>query len=322
MNMEKFLACDWGTTTFRLRLIDEATCSVIAERRSQQGISDTYNRWKQTNTGPESRPGFYLPVINEAISQFEKDLAVSLDHIPVVISGMASANIGMVELPYANIPFSMDGSGLVVHSLATVTDFNHPVFIISGARDKNDVMRGEETQLIGASQMTLPEKQLSIFPGTHSKHVTVEDRQAVAVKTYMTGEFFELLSKKSILSHSIEEGEGLEVSSNNLSFEKGVTSGLSSGFLHNAFLVRINDLFKTATKQENYYYLSGLLIGTELNQLANNDFSFVTLVSNETMFDLYSPALQISGVNNIQFCNADEAIIKGQRTILQRLRSS
>jgi 2-dehydro-3-deoxygalactonokinase len=77
----------------------------------------------------------------------------------------------MIELPYAMLPFSMDGSGLVVHTLSAVTDFEHPVFIISGARDENDVMRGEETQLIGASQAVSQQEQLFIFPGTHSKHV-------------------------------------------------------------------------------------------------------------------------------------------------------
>jgi 2-keto-3-deoxy-galactonokinase len=60
------------------------------------------------------------------------------------------------------------------------------------------------------------------------------------------------------------------------------------------------------------------LIGTELSRLTNSDFP-ITLVSNEAMFDLYSLALQISGINNIQFCNADEAIIKGQFDILRKL---
>jgi hypothetical protein len=45
--MEKFLACDWGTTTFRLRLVDANTCTVIAEEKNQKGISDTYSLWKQ-----------------------------------------------------------------------------------------------------------------------------------------------------------------------------------------------------------------------------------------------------------------------------------
>jgi 2-dehydro-3-deoxygalactonokinase len=67
----------------------------------------------------------------------------------------------------------------------------------------------------------------------------------------MTGEFFELLSKKSVLWHIlIEEGQGLTISSNKLFFEKGVKDSLSSDLLHHAFLVRTNDLFKTATSRK------------------------------------------------------------------------
>jgi 2-dehydro-3-deoxygalactonokinase len=316
--MEKFFACDWGTSTFRLRLVDASTCAVLLEEKNQKGISDTYTLWQQTNTSAETKPAFYVSVIDEAIKTIEKRMGVSLNHIPVIISGMASASIGMIELPYVSLPFSIDGSGLGMYTLPAVTGFQHPVSIIPGARDENDVMRGEETQLIGASQQSSSGEQLFIFPGTHSKHVSVKNGQAVAIKTYMTGEFFELLSKKSILSHSIEEGQGIEIISNKPFFTKGVTDGLQSDLLHNAFLVRTNDLFKTANKQENYYYLSGLLIGTELKWLTNTGSLPITLVSNEYMHDLYLPALAIAGLANIQFCNADEAIIKGQSIILHQ----
>lgn len=317
--MEKFLACDWGTSSFRLTLVDAATCTVLAEEKNQEGISATFNLWKQSNTNVDTRLAFYLTVISEAVRKLEKKMAVSLDHTPVVISGMASASIGMIELPYARMPFSLDGTGLVVHTLPAVADFQHPVFMISGARDENDVMRGEETQLIGAAQVSSGEDQLYIFPGTHSKHITVKNEKVVAVKTYMTGEFFALLSRKSVLAHSIEEGQGLTISSNKLSFEKGVKDSSSPDLLHNAFLIRTNDLFKIATKQENYYYLSGLLIGTELSGLVNSDLRVITLVCNREMFDLYSVAFEIAGITNIQFCNADEAVMKGQSIILHQL---
>ena len=51
----------------------------------------------------------------------------------------------------------------------------------------------------------LDEEQVFIFPGTHSKHVTVKNGNVIDIKTYMTGEFFELLSVKSILSATIEK---------------------------------------------------------------------------------------------------------------------
>ncbi|MES2328649.1 MAG: 2-dehydro-3-deoxygalactonokinase [Bacteroidota bacterium] len=314
--MKRFLSCDWGTTTFRLRLIDAVDCAVIAEERNRQGIADTYAAWKQTNSAIETRPAFYLSIIDNAINKIETKLNTSLVEIPLVISGMASANIGMIELPYAMLPFSIDGSGLVVHNLPATKDFAHNSFIISGARDTEDVMRGEETQLVGVAAIASQEKQLFIFPGTHSKHIIVKNKQAISVKTYMSGEFFELLSKKSVLALSIEQGDDSEAPLNKQAFEKGVKDSLLSDLLHHSFLVRTNDLFHSCTKQENYYYLSGLLIGTELNKLTDTDFDHITVVANEALSNSYSLVFAILNIKNTSFVNVDEAIVKGQQIIL------
>ncbi|MDB5210048.1 MAG: hypothetical protein JWQ30_875 [Sediminibacterium sp.] len=314
--MKRFLSCDWGTTTFRLRLVDAVDCTVIAEEKNQQGIADTHAAWKQRNTGIETRPAFYLSIIDDAIKKIESRLNISLVDIPLVISGMASANIGMIELLYATLPFSIDGSGLVVHNLPATKDFPHNSFIISGARDKEDVMRGEETQLIGIAAIISRDKQLFIFPGTHSKHITVENKRAIAVKTYMTGEFFKLLSKKSVLALSIEEGNDLEEPLHKQAFEKGVKDSLLSDLLHHSFLVRTNDLFHSCAKQENYYYLSGLLIGAELNKLIGADFEHITVVANKTLSRSYHLALTTLDIKNVSFANVDEAIVKGQQIIL------
>jgi 2-dehydro-3-deoxygalactonokinase len=63
------------------------------------------------------------------------------------------------------------------------------------------------------------------------------------------------------LSVSLEEGSGLQSEKNLQSFQKGVNDRLGSNLLHMSFMVRTNHLFGKLSKQENYYYLSGLLIG-------------------------------------------------------------
>src|SRR5450432_1404958 len=124
---------------------------------------------------------------------------------------MASSTLGMVELPYKELPFLADGSDLRVETIYANGLFHHDVLLISGARTGDDVMRGEETQLVGcalgAGYATQAGEQVFIFPGTHSKHVVVREGRVIAFKTYMTGEFFELLSKKSILAGDVEAGE-------------------------------------------------------------------------------------------------------------------
>lgn len=324
--MEKFFSCDWGTTAFRLRLVEVAGLKIIAEESNQHGIAETYQGWKQSEKNEEIRLAFYLDIINQHLKAIEQKLNTSFKDVPVVVSGMASSTIGMIELPYKQLPVSTDGSDLKVHIIQATNSFPHKVAIISGVRTDEDVMRGEETKLIGcASAISCPEDTVYIFPGTHSKHIEVKNNKAVAFKTYMTGEFFELLSKKSILSVSLEQGEGLQKADNKLSFQKGVTDSFDSNLLHNCFHVRTNDLFSKLTKQENYYYLSGLLIGTELNDLMHNSFKNFIVVGDTTLTPYYTTALDTlssPGKNIlIKTYSADEAIIRGQHKVYSNIKS-
>jgi 2-dehydro-3-deoxygalactonokinase len=233
---------------------------------------------------------------------------------------MASSTIGMIHLPYKELPFLADGSDLEIKVIDADDEFYYDTIIISGAKTNEDVVRGEETQLAGCFHES-GEEQIFVFPGTHSKHIVVKQGKATDIKTYMTGELFELLSKKSILSGSIEEGKGLQQQKNVLSFEKGVIDSAESNLLHNCFRVRTNDLFGKFSKSENYYYLSGLLIGTELRELRDKDVVNIILVSDECLAPFYKKAFTKLNKQNpiLKIENADQAVIKGQLRIYSRL---
>jgi 2-dehydro-3-deoxygalactonokinase len=318
--MEKFFSCDWGVSSFRLRIVETHSLTIIAEEKSDYGVAKSFELWKQSRKTEEVRLAFYLDIIDRHIKILEKKSGTSLDKIPLIISGMASSTIGMIHLPYKEFPFLADGGDLEIKLIETNNNFPHQTAIISGVKSNEDVMRGEETQLAGCFDNG-KEEEVFIFPGTHSKHVLVKNGKAVDVNTYMTGEFFELLSKKSILSVSIEKGEGLLQKKNIQSFEKGVIDSLESNLLHNCFRVRTNDLFGKFTRSENYYYLSGLLVGTEIKELMDNDYVNVTLVSNEMLTPFYETAF--NGLNKkksvLKIQNADEALVHGQFKIFKRL---
>lgn len=311
--MEKFLSCDWGTTAFRLRLIEAESLNITAAQSTKQGISGTYEQWKQSNTNEEGRLSFYLKIIHKHIAAIEKEIGVSLDEVPLIVAGMASSTVGMVDVPYKEIPFSTDGSDLKVHTIEATNDFKHTILVMSGVRTDDDVMRGEETKLVGCvPDVSSNESHIYIFPGTHPKHVEVKGGKAIAFKTFITGELFDLLSKKSILAVSVEEGKDIDDANNLNYFEKGVIESKDSNLLHNCFLVRTNQVFNKLSKQENYYYLSGLLIGTQLRDLTNTAISGLTVVGNETLTPYYVAALRIIGLPDAGILSADEALIRGQ----------
>lgn len=312
--MPEFISCDWGTSVLRLRVADTETMKVFAEVISPDGISATFELWKQSGKKENERLLFYQSILSQQIKKLEEQLHLSLQDLPLIISGMASSNIGMLEIPYKEVPFSSGGHDLTIETIEAKQDFKHNILIISGAKTATDVMRGEETQLAGCLDNNTESDQLFIFPGTHSKHVFVKNGKAEDFKTYMTGEFFELLSKKSILSNVVEKSMGLMQDNTLTSFEKGVEDALHSNILNTSFLVRTNYLFKKLPKAENYYYLSGLLIGTELKELRGSNIC-VTVVSDEPMSTLYISALRKIGISNVQHQSANKAIIGGHAKI-------
>jgi 2-dehydro-3-deoxygalactonokinase len=308
--MQKFISCDWGTSVLRLKVIDADKISVLAEVESDQGISGTFDLWKQSGNKEEKRLSFYQSILAEQIRKLEGQLNTSLLHTPILISGMASSNIGMIELPYKEAPFSMDGHDLFVKWIEEKDDFRHKMLVVSGVKTADDAVRGEEAQLIGCLDKDDKKEGLFIFPGTHSKHILVKNGEAVSIKTYMTGEFFDLLSKKSILSNNVEETNDVLNNDNIKSFEQGIAHSVQSNILHGSFVVRTNHLFGKLSRQENFCYLSGLLIGTELNGLADTGIP-VTIVGNELLIKLYGMALQKLGVSHIRYQDAGKAVIKG-----------
>lgn len=320
--MNKFLSCDWGTSSFRLRLVNTTKMFVEAEEKNNQGIFSCYTAWKQQeNNNEEARLYFFLNILLEQIRLLELRTNQSLSGFPVIISGMASSNIGMMPLPYAPVPFAIDGTGLVCRQLKRNHHFEHDTLLISGIRSDNDVIRGEETQLIGCAgeNEDNPEEKVFIFPGTHSKHIIIKNYQAVDFKTYMTGEFFALLSEKSILSSTVEKPDGLQTDAGIHCFLKGVSDSSESNLLHNCFKVRTNNLFNKLTNQENYNYLSGLIIGTELRELLYYDPIQIYLCAGSDVQAYYNAALTElelgHKVHNFSPQWVEEAVVRGQLTI-------
>jgi 2-dehydro-3-deoxygalactonokinase len=224
--MEKFISCDWGSSALRLRVVDATTESVLTESSTAEGIITVNNLWKQERKNETERVAFYQKFLTEQIKLIEKQLNTSLQNCCVIISGMASSNIGMKELPYKKVPFTANENDLIVHQIDSSKNFSHEIILISGVRTDEDVMRGEETQLVGCLKAGDKQDGFFIFPGTHSKHVELEEGMVKDVKTYMTGEFFDLLSKNSILSNTVEENADLSNADNLKSFEAGVVDGL------------------------------------------------------------------------------------------------
>jgi 2-dehydro-3-deoxygalactonokinase len=143
------------------------------------------------------------------------------------------------------------------------------VGIIPGVRDalSVDVMRGEETQVIGALALRpgLAGHVRLLLPGTHSKWIEVRDGRIVRLATMMTGELYAILREHSILGAGVPATVGADLNAE--AFDAGVRAARDSaaaGALTKLFSARALMLDGRLALDAVPDYLSGLLIGEEL----------------------------------------------------------
>jgi len=325
--MEKYLLlCDWGTSSFRLGLYSVAEEKTIDAIQSADGIAGIYRSWQngQQDNNEISKEHLFREALLKQVAVLSNKSTIDLSGTPIVISGMASSSIGIVNIPYADTPFDLDGGHVKSREFPAQANFPHAIFLISGVRGEQDVIRGEETQLIGIwsllAETGRPSEGIFIFPGTHSKHIYVKDEKLMHFSTFMTGELYQLLARHSILKDSVQTDNDLEQSSGNLqSFKKGVQQSLKTGLLNTLFTVRTNQLLNQCNKTENAFYLSGLLIGSELQELRKAALQPLFLCSGKNLFGLYKIAMEELGLAGrtdfIPPATVELAAMQGQKII-------
>jgi 2-dehydro-3-deoxygalactonokinase len=208
----------------------------------------------------------------------------------VVVCGMAGSRQGWVEAPYLPCPA---GAGDIAAALVPVPFDGAEVRLIPGLTDADEagipeVMRGEETQVLGA--LGHLGEALACLPGSHSKWACVAQGRITAFRTYLTGEAFAAIKGGTILGRMMRDGaESLP------GFDRGVLRSADSGhLLHHLFGVRTLGLFHRLGDDESASYLSGLLIGHEI-RAALPARGTVHLIGAEPLCRLYARAIAACG---------------------------
>lgn len=273
-----FAAVDWGTSSFRLWLLSGAG-EVLGTRRGNFGMS---------NLAPDAFEG----VLEENLAALDTPL-----DLPVVICGMAGAAQGWKPAPYLTVPTRTDE---ILGNAITVPHARRDIRILPGlaqrAAGKEDVIRGEETILLGAS-LDAAMSGLVCMPGTHSKWVRVDGKTILSFATAMTGEIFDLLAHKSTLKHFIDpaQNNGQDLPE----FEHAVKQALGdpSLFLSSLFSVRAASLLAGAdTAVNGAARLSGLLVGLEIAGFKHEVGEGLILVSSGPLSQVYARAFDIAEV--------------------------
>jgi 2-dehydro-3-deoxygalactonokinase len=297
-------AVDWGTSSFRLWLLDAAG-TVLAERRSGDGM---------LTAGAEG----FGPIL-------EKHLAAAgaAADLPAIVCGMAGARQGWIEAPYVTLPAGLDS---ILAGAVPVPGQSRDIRILPGlaqrSTDAPDVMRGEETQLAGILPLFASGRHLICMPGTHSKWVEAGDGVIASFRTWLTGELFSVLSKQSILRHSLGENAPPALPDNAV-FRAACADALTQGgdVGPSLFRIRAATLLNDLKPDEAAATLSGLLIGAEIasaRRIFDAATDKVILVASGPLGSLYTAALKLAGCAVLQ-ADADEAVRAGLFEAARRL---
>jgi len=283
MSKAELIGLDWGSTSLRAMLID-ARGQVLSERRSARGAS--------TLAGGPAGPAAFAAALDELIADWAPLV------LPMLACGMVGSQHGWREVPYADCP--ADAQALAAGALA-VPWRGHALRLLPGLRCESaagmpDLMRGEETQLLGALTLApeLGARSCVVMPGTHSKWARVVDGRLLCFATHLTGELYALLRQHSVLARLMPTGDFSDPSA----FGAGVRAARErgeEGLSHQLFAVRTLGLGGRLAGSALPDYLSGLLIGHELRAgLAARDADApLVLVGEPALCQRYASALAL-----------------------------
>ena len=250
MSEAAFIAGDWGTSRLRLYLCD--TSGHVLARGEGEGASV-----------PDCSVRFAA-----AVAAWDRAHGV----LPAVLSGMVGSTIGWREVPYLKCPAK---PGAIAAAALHLEQDGRAVAILPGLSCKGktgapDVMRGEETQILGALRLhpnLARGRHVFCLPGTHTKWVVANDGAVIQFQTALSGELFELLRRHSVLARDSANLQESVVDAQSAAFTLGLDfarQNRKSDLLHLLFSTRSRMVTGEMAKSDAASYLSGLVLGKDI----------------------------------------------------------
>lgn len=309
----QLIALDWGTSSLRAYRLGAAG-RVLELRSLPWGVMKLPEVVLPENSDVDVNASFEF-----AFEEACGDWIRAAPHAPVIAAGMVGSRQGWREAPYLSLPIAVDRIGSALS--AVHTRGGQIIHIVPGLIENSalpNVMRGEETQVIGALSMLdfgkTPSEILIGLPGSHSKwvQVRIQHREVQShiehFHTFMTGEVYAALCEHTIL------GRGMQTSDVNgddhAAFDRGVlvaqTPAGRAGVLSTIFSTRTLGLTGVLDGAGQREYLSGLLIGHEVAALQavlaeqRHRPARVILVGDAALCVRYTRALRAYGLDQIE----------------------
>jgi len=296
------LFIDWGTTNFRAYKYNLLSNKLISKIENNNGILSVKNKSE------------YIKILKQTLQKLNLPNKTS-----ILMAGMIGSKKGLFEVSYVNTPTSLKNLASKI-LYKKFSDLN--LMIIPGLVFKNnnyyDVLRGEETLAIGIiEKLKNIDHAYLCCPGTHSKWISIRKNKIQSFSTFMTGDLYSAISSNTILNQSLNKNVAKfskSFYSKGLNFIRKNKEISISNIL---FKIRTMDLFNQNKTFERNSFLSGLIIGMELNEILNKRNIIqlkVILIATKNLTKLYSSAFDYYKIK-YQLINSNECFINGVKKI-------
>lgn len=252
-----FIGIDWGTTHRRASLL-ASNGELLTQQHDDQGALACAGRFGES--------------LQALLTQWPE----AGDDVPVVMAGMVGSALGWQEVPYVDAATPLRQLGARLSPVRDAPAGRRwaivPGVCWRGAHGSVDVMRGEETQLLGALQMlgTAGDEGCYLLPGTHSKWVRMRGGAVASLRTCMSGELFALLRERGTLSGAMKATPA-DAEPDPVAFARGVADAAEGVLSHTLFGARARVVTGAMPAEEAAAYVSGLLIGSEWHEHVHRD---------------------------------------------------
>jgi len=263
------IGIDWGSSSMRAMRISDGG-AILDVRRAQDGVF--------TGTGDFA----------VRLRAHLGDWRARADEIPIVLCGMIGSDRGWVRSGYVAAPAGLDDLAQAL----TDAPFDGVARIVPGvslsAGDSAEVMRGEETLVMGfVAHAGIGDARLCM-PGTHSKWVSLRNGRIEAFRTYMTGELRALVLAGGALATDSAQTDSRDA------FREGLKAS-GAALAQRLFQARARRLLGGLPPEHTAAFVSGVLIGEEI-EAESRDTRPVFVLARDGLAADYRIALEEAGI--------------------------
>jgi 2-dehydro-3-deoxygalactonokinase len=326
---ETCLICvDAGTTNTRVWLT--AGDHVIARARAGVGVRDT------ARDGSSERLREALRELIGHVRDDARDQSFGQAPECVIAAGMITSPLGLAEIPHVPTPAGLDELAAATrrYSFPEIADL--PILLIPGARSgprrcdhetvgTTDVMRGEETLVLGLSALGLLKPRSTLLNlGSHWKAIEFDQYARIASSvTTMTGELIHAAQTQTILASSVPQSRPDLIDRTWL--EAGMREHRRSGLARALFCVRLLEQGSDGSAEQRLSFLIGAFMASDMDAMLScglfDPDGEVVITGGGVIAEAWRAALAQSSMRAITLSDSEveNAMLAGLRRVFSTL---